>query len=304
MERVTTIGALNGVRLSNESVGVVATTDVGPRIVEYALHGGLNVLGEAPDARIETPLGVWRPYGGHRLWCAPEASPRSYVPDNDPVLVEEIGERAVRLIAPPESATGIARAITVVLDDTGSGLTLLHRITNTSLWMVELAPWALTIVAPGGEALVPQEPYRPHAESLLPVRTLALWSYTDLSDERLRFGRRFIRVRSRSTMAEPLKIGASNAQRWAGWHRDGTLFVKRFPYSSEALYPDLGCNTEIYTAGDFMELESLGPMIRLEPGASVEHLERWSLFDGFDAGDDDDRLAVALAPLLLQSGLE
>lgn len=282
MERVECLGSHQGVRLANDSVSVVATTDVGPRIVEYALHGGQNVLGEALEVSIETSLGRWRPYGGHRLWAAPEANPRSYAPDNDPVEVEAMGELGVRLVAREEVATGLQKALTVLLDESGADVTVIHRITNGSLWTVELAPWALTIVGAGGESIVPQEPYRPHSESLLPVRTIALWSYTDLSDPRLHFGKRFIRVRSRGDMTEPIKIGVANAQRWAAWHRDGTLFVKRFPYAHDAFYPDMGSNTEIYAAGDFMELESLGPMIRLEPGASVEHLERWSLFDGID----------------------
>ncbi len=45
-------------------------------------------------------------------------------------------------------------------------------------------------------------------------------------------------------------------------------------------YPDFGCNCETYTAGTFIELESLGPLEVVAPGESVQHLERWSLFEG------------------------
>jgi hypothetical protein len=304
MERVRCLGTHEGIRLDNGHVSLVATVDIGARIVEYARDGGMNVLGEARDASIETEYGVWRAYGGHRLWIAPEINPRSYVPDNEPVEVEELGETGVRLVSPIAQQIGIQKALTILLDSEGSGVSVLHRLTNHGPWTVELAPWALTIVGAGGEALVPQEPYRPHAESLLPVRTMALWSYTDLGDTRLHLGRRFIRVRSDTAMTEPFKIGLANAQRWAAWHRDGTLFLKRFPYAHDALYPDMGSNTEIYTAGDFMELESLGPMIRLDPGASVEHLERWHLYDGMTLSTDDDELESALLPVLLQAGLE
>jgi hypothetical protein len=42
-------------------------------------------------------------------------------------------------------------------------------------------------------------------------------------------------------------------------------------------YPDFGCSFETFTNADFLEMETLGPMTKLEPGGSVEHLERWTL---------------------------
>ena len=298
MERVQCLGGHEGVRVTNGEVDVVATTDIGPRIVEYRLRDGANVLGEALDASIETALGTWRPYGGHRLWAAPEVNPRSYSPDNDPVEATADGERSVELTAPVESATGLQKSIAITVDETGSGVTVVHRIVNTGMWTIELAPWALTIMREGGEAIVPPEPFQTHAQNLLPVRTLALWGYTDLSDSRITLGSRYLRVRSDTAISNPIKIGIANARRWAGWHRDGTLFIKQYGFDETATYPDMGCNTEIFTAGDFIELESLGPLQRVDPGASVEHVERWRLFDDVIIAAADDVLETALEPLI------
>ena len=44
---------------------------------------------------------------------------------------------------------------------------------------------------------------------------------------------------------------------------DGALFVKRFAYEEGASYPDLGCNNDVFTAGSFIELESLSKLVRL-----------------------------------------
>lgn len=298
MERVQCLGDHEGVRVTNGEVDVVATTDIGPRIVEYRFRDGANVLGEALDASIETALGTWRPYGGHRLWAAPEVNPRSYSPDNDPVEATADGERSVELTAPVESATGLQKSIAITVDESGSGVTVVHRIVNTGMWTIELAPWALTIMREGGEAIVPPEPFQTHAQNLLPVRTLALWGYTDLSDSRITLGSRYLRVRSDTAISIPIKIGIANARRWAGWHRDGTLFIKQYGFDETATYPDMGCNTEIFTAGDFIELESLGPLQRVAPGASVEHVERWRLFDDVIIAAADDVLESALEPLI------
>ena len=64
--------------------------------------------------------------------------------------------------------------------------------------------------------------------------------------------------------------------------------MKRFEVDAEARYPDFGCNNEIYAEGDFLEIESLGPLGLLAPEATVEHTERWFL----STRDRPRRLAV------------
>ncbi|MFO7899199.1 MAG: hypothetical protein R6V58_09075 [Planctomycetota bacterium] len=300
METIERLGQANCRTLSNGTVDVIVTTDIGPRIVGYAFAGGENILGLCPDESVSTTLGEWKPWGGHRLWAAPESMPRSYVPENEPVEFESVDDHTIRLLGPVEEATGIRKQMTVTLDDAGSGVTVEHRIINHALWPLELAPWAITILnaSEAGTVIIPQEPYIPHDDALLPARPMALWHYTDLSDPRWDLGRRFLRLAVDPELAEPQKIGVANQPGWAAYVHDSTVFVKRFDYDPEALYPDEGCNCEAYTAGAFVELESLGPMHRLEPGESAEHTETWHLFEHVDLGATEEEIAEALGPLL------
>ena len=299
VEKISYLGLPNCYRLSNGAVEAVVTSDVGPRIVRYAFTGAENILGEVPDATLATELGDFKPWGGHRLWVAPEAKPRSYAPDNAPLSVACEGERAIRLTAPIEAATGIEKEIGLALDGEGSGLVVRHRITNRGLWAVEAAPWALTIMRGGGTAIFPQEPYISWDDYLLPARPLVLWHYTDLTDARWAVGKKFIRLSSDAGLSRPQKVGMMNKQGWAAYRHGATLFVKRFAYEAGATYPDYGCNCETYTAGDFIEVESLAPLVRLEPGASAEHVERWTLFRGVEvAGAGEDELEAAIGPLV------
>ena len=292
MEKVSYLG-LDCCRLSNGEVELVATTGVGPRILRYAIVGEENILGEAPDAAAETELGVWRAWGGHRLWTAPEAKPRSYAPDNDPLDFEAVGDNGVRLVQ-QRDASGVQKEMLIALDDVGTNVTVRHRITNRNLWTIEAAPWALTIMNGGGVAVFPQEPFRAWADYLLPARPLVLWHYTDLSDPRWTLGQKYIRLRSDEGSPEPQKIGMLNKRGWAAYLRGETLFVKRAPYVEGATYPDYNCNFETYTAGAFIEVESLGPVARLEPGDSAEHTEAWSLLGGVTA-ENFDAILDALA---------
>jgi hypothetical protein len=303
VEKVTCLGQPNCYRLSNGTVEVVVTTDVGPRIIKYAFIGDENILGEVPDQSVKTELGVWKPWGGHRLWTAPEAMPRSYSPDNDPVVHAAEG-RTIRLVQPVEPKTGIQKELAVTLDEQGMGVTVRHLLVNRNLWDVEVAPWALTIMNGGGEVILPQEPYRSHDDFLLPARPMVMWHYTDLSDPRWTIGRKYIRLRSEARLKEPQKIGLGNQRGWGAYLRNRTLFVKRFDWVKDATYPDFGSNTETYTAGSFIELETLAPLVRLAPGAAVEHTERWFLFKDVDAGKTEQTLEAAIQPLVDRTRLK
>jgi hypothetical protein len=297
VEKISYLG-LDCCKLSNAEIELVVTTGVGPRILRYSFIGEENMLGEAPDAVAKTELGEWRAWGGHRLWTAPEAKPRSYAPDNDPLTFKSEGENGIRLVQQAD-ASGIQKEMTIVLDAAGTGVSVHHRITNRNLWAIEAAPWALTIMNGGGVAIFPQEPFRAWADYLLPARPLVLWHYTDLTDPRWNLGQRYIRLRSDEQHPEPQKIGLLNKQGWAAYLRGETLFVKRAAYVEGATYPDYNCNFETYTAGTFIEVESLGPIKRLEPDESADHTERWSLLRA--PGVTDENFDATLDALAAQA---
>lgn len=290
--------------ISNGKVEVYVTLDVGPRIIRYGFAGGENMLGElSPDAVEKTVLGDWHPWGGHRLWHAPEVKPRTYSPDDDPVQSETLSDYSVRFIQKVEPATSIAKEMTVELSATDSRVTITHKLTNKGLWAVELAPWAVTIMNGGGTTILPHEPFVPHGESLLPARPMVLWTYTDLSDPRWKFGKKYVLLRTDEKLDFAQKLGATDKQEWAAYLRNNTLFIKRFPYIDGAAYPDYGCNFETYTKGDFMEVETLGPFAKLQPEESVTHVENWFLFNIVEAGEDEDSLDATLTPLVARTSL-
>lgn len=279
MEKIQYKNLQNCIRLTNGEIEIVVTTEVGPRIIFYGFIGGENILGEHFELKSETALGEFKPYGGHRLWIAPENMPNSYAPDNSPVEYKfDKQSNSIRLVQPLETVTKTQKEIIVTLDKTEGGVAVHHKITNLSGKEIELAAWALTIMRGGGEVCVPNEPFAPYGgETLLPVRNLTVWSYTDLSDSRWSFDREFIRLRVDENKTEPQKIGILNKQGWAKYVSGDLEFTKRFDYVENAIYPDMNSNTELYTAGSFVEIESLAPLVRLAPGESTEHIEHWRL---------------------------
>jgi len=310
MEKVAYGGWPNCLRLTNGTVEVIATTDVGPRIIRFGFVGKENEFFEDAEQLGKTNSSEWLAFGGHRLWLAPEAKPRSYFPDSQPVKFSRQGS-SLRLIQPVETTNGIEKEMEITLAPTGTGVTVVHKLTNHNLWDVELAPWTLTVMAPKGKAIFSHEPYSPHPDIpdtpgqvidkrfYLPVRTLVLWSYTNLADPRWAFTSKYLILKQDPAATKPQKIGMSNRQNWGAYLRGGHLFVKKVRYQEGAVYPDHGCNFETFTNAAMLELESLGPLAKLPPGGSVTHREDWYLLDGVAAEDTDASIDAAVLPKVL-----
>lgn len=113
----------------------------------------------------------------------------------------------------------------------------------------------------------------------LPNRHLVLWQYTRIRDPRLELGNEFIRVHARAQLP-PCKIGYLNRAGWIAYWRAGDLFVKRFAPHADQPHVDFNCNAEVYCNDEFVELETLAPLVQLEPGQSVTHDEHWEFYPG------------------------
>lgn len=299
IEKVPYAGWPNCYRLTDGKIELIATGDVGPRIVRLGFVGGENVFGG-----LEEQFGLvggeeWRLYGGHRFWHSPEAMPRSYYPDNNPIQVESEDGDTLRLIQPTETTTFMQKTIEVKLME--DHVEVAHTLSNEGLWPVEVAPWALSVMAVNSVAIIPQPQGDPKA--LLPNRTLMLWPYTDMTDPRVHWGRKFVLLRQDPAIEQPIKLGLSADDGWCACLVGETLFLKGFDYFVDAIYPDNGCTVESYACDRFLELETLGPLVYLEPGDSTTHVERWYLFEGVrcDLSDEDD-IERMLRPLLGQAG--
>jgi hypothetical protein len=303
VEKVAYMNLPNCYKLSNGTVEVIVTTDAGPRVIRYGFPGQDNTFAELPDAVVKTELGEWKPLGGHRLWSAPEAWPRSYAPDAGPLEFKQEGANTVHMTLPADAKTGIQKDMIVTLDSEGTGVTVVHKLTNRNMFAVDMAPWGLSIMNGGGVTIIPQEPFITHDDvqnGLLPARPLVLWPFTDMTDPRWTFGKSYLRLKTDENIKEAQKIGVANKQGWAGYVRNKLLFVKRFPYLEGQHYPDMGCNNETYTAGSFMELETLAPMRHLNWGEAAEHTEKWRLYKDVDIGTTEATLDAAITPLIAQ----
>lgn len=279
LTKIEFAGWANCLKLADEKLEMIITTDVGPRVIAVNVPGRKNMMRVAGETAGKTGGDAWISYGGHRLWHAPEVKPRTYEPDNVKVEWKEI-PNGVTLLNAPFDGRDIQKEIDITLEN--GTATLTHRLTNRSLWAVELAAWAVTVMDAGGMEVMPLPTPEKRQTALLPSFPIAVWPYTDLSDKRLHFGSKYAYLTQDAECEGPLKLGFASLKGWAAYFNHGQAFVKRFAPCDPAQigrYPDFGCSYETYTNNVMVELESLSTLRKLQPGEAVEHTEKWNCYD-------------------------
>ena len=228
--------------LSNGLVEAVLPLAVGPRLIRFGFCGGENQFAEFPEDLGRSGDREWRAYGGHRLWCAPEHPPLTYLPDNVPVEWRPAGT-GVTVVQPLATCGGVQKALTLAMPPEAASLRVEHRLTNASDRPLRIAAWALSVMAPGGEAVLPLPPFVPFPQALLPDRRVVLWPYSRLNDPRITWGDDAVRIRQDARSASPLKLGLAAAAGWVAYRRGATQFVKRFQPVADAEHPDFGASS-------------------------------------------------------------
>ena len=266
--------------LKNDFLQIEYRTDA-LRISGIIPTGKANLLVDLHDMPpVATPYGEFHFLGGHRLWHAPEAMPRTYIPDGE-VQTSDV-PNGVFLGTATEAGTGIQKCMEIRLSPTKPSVTVTHTLLNNGLWPVELAPWAISQFRLGGTVILPMPVGNADPAGLLHNRQLSIWPYTRMHDPRVRWGDEFILFKA-DALLPPFKIGYFNPHGWMAYWMDGMLFRKTFDARAGLPHPDNNCNAEMYCNHQFVELESLAPLVTLSPGDSVIHTETWDVMEGLDS---------------------
>jgi hypothetical protein len=302
VEKTEYKGWQNCYRVTNGEIELIVTGDVGPRIIRFGFVGGQNMFKEFAEQLGKSGEEKFQLRGGDRVWKAPEDPVATWAPDNVPV---QIIPTATGLIAraPIEPLTNLQKEIEIAIAPSGTTVTVSHRITNHSLFTLEFAPWALTMMAQGGIAVSGFPPRGRHPINLEATNPLVMWAYTDLADPRWKFTKKYLTLRQDLNNKEAQKLGLFNPDTWAAYLLNGEAFVKRTKADASKTYPDFGCSFETFTNNEFLEIETLGPLTKLSPGHTVEQVEHWGLYRKVQPTElTDQELDRVLLPLVQATG--
>ena len=298
IERAAYAGWANCWKVANGEIELIVTGDVGPRIVSLGFAGGQNFFKNYAEQMGKSGESEWMIRGGHRVWFAPEARVATYGLDNSPVEIDATGG-VLTATAPVEAPVLVRKQMVVKMVSGAAEVEVTARIQNAGAWPIEFSVWTPTVMAPGGVGITGFPPRGRHEDILEPTNPLVMWAYTDFSDPRWTYMKKYLALKQDPAATGPQKIGHWNAKTWGAYLLNGELFVKRSEAPAGPPYPDYGCSFEIFTNRDMLELETMGPLVSVAPGEWVEHVERWSLRRGVKVKEwTDGEVDGAILPLI------
>ena len=279
VKAITYSGWKDAVQMSNGTVEVVIVPQIG-RIMRYGLADGPNILWNNPDllgkiTDMNSASKDWLNYGGDKLWPAPQERwgwPPERALDSGPQTIKILPNHHVLMTGVAVEKLGVQFRREIALDPTGTGVTLTNTLVNVSTKDVDWGIWEVaqtddpteTRIAlnktghfPTGYYVFGADPLAPDAFSLTETQLVMKRSPT-----------------------RSAKVGGDAP----GGQLEALIGGMKFAFSARvepnALYPDTGCAQEIYTNPDpakYVELEQLGPLKTLKPGASRPFVTHWSL---------------------------
>ena len=260
--------------LENGIIRLMATLDVGPRIIYFGTRGNSNILFEDVNrdfCELNKGFGTWYAYGGHRLWTAPEVMPETYYPDNSRISCDY--SDGILTLEPKPTPFDKQFRLRIKMSESGI-VSIQNSITNLSDEPARFAPWSVTGLASGGQEFIPLSKKQ---TGFLPNRTMALWSYSDLQDPRFTLTDSYAVLRHDPKAVQAFKAGFNVGDGFAVYAAGNQIFRKRFSPYTDGVYPDFGCNFETYTNKHFLECELLGEMREYAPGEQAVIEETWEI---------------------------
>lgn len=267
--------------------------EVGPRVLYCGGSDGVNLFAEVTEQDGGRGEDTWCIRGGHRLWHSPEHPKRTYVTDNAPVSISgEAGKLQVEQAV--EAGTGMVKTMIIEALNPAS-FKVTHILRNEGLWPVECAAWALSVMKHGGYAAIPLLPKESHEGNLLPKYHMVPWTYTNFAEPAWNWHTDFIGV-DVSQSRRPQKLGLSNYPGWTAYWQPAGTFVKYSPVISGAVYPDFGSAFETFHCDWMIEMETLSPLVQLQPGAAITHIEYWGVLHDLERFDNAETYNGQLVP--------
>jgi hypothetical protein len=179
--------------------------------------------------------------------------------------------------------------IELVMAPDKASMSIRHYATNLSSGTRKNALWALTVLRRGGMEVVPQPL---NNTGLLANRVMTLWPYSDMSDDRVYWGKKYITMRQDTGVKSAFKFGINNDRGWAGYFINGGMFVKKYNHNPNGNYPDYGVSFETYTNNLILEMETLGELSDITPGSTSHHCEEWLLIDNVERPAANDEVTL------------
>ena len=274
--------------LENRDTRVTLCPAVGGRVMEYSFKGKQALpLRNPRDGK---------PMVSGRFDIGPELTiPRRNILWSGKWTGNITGPLSARLTSPVDPAVGVKLVRDFVLADTGSELKCTQTIVNVAEHAVSYNHWSRTFAMGKGIVLVPLKGNSRYPSRYAMYEDSAVINVRP-EDEKIRERDGFLEI-----LAAPRKpkLGMDSTAGWMAYLMpNDLLFVKHFPVYPERVYGEAAALTlSVWYPSDWsvVELEPIGPLEHIDPGASASFTETWQLAEWKfpDKGAQVDLMALS-----------
>lgn len=275
----------NCIEITNKEVRVVIEPNYGGRVLYYE-RSGKNVLfvdpredGYTSASKEEAPLKNLSPCAG-RFDIGPEMTIAAH-----PTLwygkytSEILNDFSVKILSEKDDVTGVQLERIFELDDASSRLSCTQTIHNVSDEEKQYFFWSRTFAQGGGVCVVPLNPISRYPKGYLMYGPGDTIDYMPEKENNVHVDNAILKIVG---PPERAKFAMDSMDGWLAYFaKNNLLFVKKFPCFPNAVYGEIAANTiSIWYNGEQMtELEPIGPLENIAPGAEASFTEEWFLID-------------------------
>jgi hypothetical protein len=260
--------------LYNKDARVVLGPHCGGRVLEYSWKGknALHLDPKQHGLTVRPPKRNVQPSAG-RFDIGPDVAPAHAVLWSGPWTAEVTGPRRARMTSRVDRGMGLRVVREFALAADSSRLQCTQTLVNVSNEVKRYCYWGRSFSPGGGTCIVPlTRPSRfPGGYAMLAPGSRVLCR---AKDPRVKMSRRFAVV---ADLPRHPEIGFDSYAGWMAYHRDGMLFVKKFPAYRDRIYSNsmVTFTIVIYYTRTICELEPFGPEEKLQPGQSASFTVDW-----------------------------
>jgi len=277
----TTFGGLRAVELTTSALQLTAVVEFGPRIAFFGKPEGSNLLLWEPE---KYSRGDWNLRGGHRVWATrpgADENEDTYATDNEPCEAT-IEDGAVCIMGAENAVNKTRRGLRITCLDEDR-LSVENILVNTGDMLYSGGVWALTCTLPtkGTQYAVPiGDGSSWDAFNMVFFREWGGHGQGGFSDQQIRITDDLVLLTPQGVENKRMLLAHHGIIAMSDPVNDVT-FAKKVDYDPAGAYP-LNTNIAFYIGPDnfMVEMETMGPETTLKPGASVRHVETWTLKQG------------------------
>ncbi|MCG8699264.1 MAG: hypothetical protein MI922_14510 [Bacteroidales bacterium] len=281
---ISSNGYENCIELKNSNTRLLLVPDCGGRILYYELDGeNIFYVDKEQDGFMWEPGGDTLELGGARFDIGPATLlPRRMIFHQGKWTGEITGDYSARMTSPVDPALGVRLIRDVTLDSKSSKVTFTQTIENVSDETKRYYYWGRTFAKGGGICLIPKNPHSRFKSGYV------LYGPTDPPNVMFYKPEPQPNIRERDGILEVIgtptlpKFAFDSKEGWIAYiAKNDLLFITSFEIYPEREYADILANPSSiwYFKEMVCEIEPIGPLEIIEPGAKASFTENWELYD-------------------------